>query len=192
MMRKKEMEKYILLILFFFLSVVTFVERVIGFEFGVKFPISSVYVFYMLFGWYLSSHEIHVKKIYCIIAVVIACSLCVVDGYTYIFNKPMIGFASYETPVIVLFSTSVFLLFKKAGFKGGKTIDKVVQTLSTHSFAIYIMHMFWINVAYKALHLNPFKLNPVLGMVATWMMVTIASYITAVILKRFPFIKKIV
>ena len=191
-MMKNEMERYIVLILFFFLSIVPFVERIAGLEFGVKFPISSVYVFYMLLGWYLSRSNIQIKKIHSVIIIVVACVLGCVDGFTYIFDKPSIGFASYDSPVIVLMSIVIFLLFKNAGFKGGVATDKVIQTLSKHSFAIYIMHMFWINVIYKLLKFNPFFINSLFGLFISYLGVMAVTYVSCFVMKQIPYLRMII
>ena len=190
--RDKKTENVVLITLFLFISVIPFVSKILGIEIGIKFPMNSIYAFYMLLGFSISRKKY--LKIgwwgYAVIFIVIC--LCCADSYCHILHKDVIGFAKYSSPCIAAFATVIFMLFMNAKFKSRKVMDKIVITLSKHSFCMYIVHMLWINILYKVIKLNPIKLNFIFGIVVIYLIVSVASYMTAFILKRMPIIKKIV
>lgn len=52
--------------------------------------------------------------------------------------------------------------------------------------------MFWINIIYKIVKINPFSYNCVLGFIGVFVVVSILSMCSAWIVKRIPFIKWLV
>ena len=67
----------------------------------------------------------------------------------------------------------------------------VIDLLSKCSFGVYIIHMFWINLAYKFLKVNPFVPNVFVMMVLLWAVVVVLSVLTVMIIKRIPFINRL-
>lgn len=66
----------------------------------------------------------------------------------------------------------------------------VIDLLSKCSFGVYIIHMFWINLAYKLFRINPFVPNVVAMMLLLWIVIVVLSVITTMIMKKTPVIRK--
>lgn len=66
----------------------------------------------------------------------------------------------------------------------------VIDLLSNCSFGVYIVHMFWINLAYKLFGINPFIPNAFVMMFLLWLAVVVLSVMTVVVMKKIPVINK--
>lgn len=63
--------------------------------------------------------------------------------------------------------------------------------LASCSFGVYIIHMFWINLAYKLFGINPFVPNAFVMMIGLWIVVACLSVLTAMLMKKVPIINKL-
>lgn len=100
------------------------------------------------------------------------------------------GLTEYSSPIIALYSVSIFSIFKRHERK--YKCNKVISFLSGCSFGVYIIHMFWINICYKLLKANPFNIgNGIIGFCIVFISVMILSVLSSYILKKLPLLRRI-
>lgn len=190
----KQQRCYTLTILALFLSVIPFFKEWFDFSIAISFPISSVYCLYMLIGYWIDAEELHMKQ--SIAKIIIVASFIAIVSLSVIQAKLGITiemFVAYSSPVIALFSVSIFQIAKNCdSLIVSKETPKVISEIGKVSFGVYIIHMFWINIMYKLVKINPFSYNCILGFIVVFVVVSILSVCSAWIVKRIPFIKWLV
>lgn len=186
----------ILVILFVFTSVLPMIDYLGNFKFGIKFPITSEYVMYMILGWRITKMSANswIYKNNILILVIIAIVTLLIGVCPFIeeyYNAHTIGWLDhYNSPVEVILSYFIFSycycnqskfdgIYKMGG---GKFLDN-------NSFGIYIFHMLWINLIYKIIGINPLNYN---FMVYIIMVITtiILSACTTVLFRKLPILGK--
>ena len=177
---------YILVILFAFTSVFPIIDSIFGFNFGIVFPINSVYMLYMFIGYLIDSINLKVSwPIFCVVEV-----LCIIIliflAYFDVMQGLSIPMASYNSPLIIIFSVMLFNQMKLMN----PSTNMIVRFLSYVSFGVYITHMIWINLAFKFLKLDPTKPTSLTG-IAIAIVALVLSVLLTWILKKMPIFKKI-
>ena len=172
-----------------FLSFCPLIETYTGFKFGIVFPISVIYPFYMLIGFWIDNGKYEMNNKICIFlivtCVVVLTGLSILNQYI----NFSISYAAYNSPIIVVFSVALFSIFKNSKFQE----SKITNFLDKISFGVYIVHMFWINILYKFIKLNPFNLiNPLIGLIVLFIFISCLSIASSWFLKKIPGIKKLI
>lgn len=191
---RKEFMYYILAVFSLFLMVLPVMENNLGFELGVTLPFSSVYCFYMLLGYWIDHEDIRIPKKIAVVLMAVMFSviiILIVLQQVYHFNTRVLLY--YSSPVIGVFSVCIFSFFRS--MESALSVKKTpvfIQFLGKYSFGVYIIHMFWINIAYKALKINPFKFNSILAFFVLLAAVSLLSILTSWAMKHIPLLKKIV
>ena len=90
---------------------------------------------------------------------------------------------------IILISASVFCFFANKHYKIKN--NKMIEIISNDSFGIYIIHIFWLNILNKGMHIYPDILPVLIGEIVFFIMILIISLISIEILKKLPFFNKI-
>lgn len=192
---KSEM-RYLLVTMFVFFCVVPFVNDIWGEKLGVSLPFGSEYCLYLILGYLLDSNQIEIKKSTGLQFVAVGGVL--IAGLTAIecFLSPNLGgWSAYRSPLIMFFSVGVFSFVRSVCAEreiGTGKLATWIRILSINSFGIYLMHMFWINIIYKLLKINPFAHIPWLSMPVIYVIVVFCSLLTTMILRKMPLFKKIV
>jgi surface polysaccharide O-acyltransferase-like enzyme len=70
--------------------------------------------------------------------------------------------------------------------------NRIIVFFSKHSFAIYLIHMVFINLLYKGLHIFPNVLPPVIGELVIWVGVTVLATAASVVMHKIPWLKKLI
>lgn len=178
----------LLLIIFFFTSILPCVKQNIG----IVFPLSSVYVGYLLLGYFLSIEKVkdwcsyYLKDECCILVILFLFVLVVIE---YAFDIRF-RFSGYTSPFTVMQVTLMFIM----AMRRRKMIDKIccnpfVKNFNRCSLGIYIIHMVWINLIIKMLHINIMGLN-ILMILMTSLAIVILSWMSVNVLIRLPILKK--
>ena len=185
--------RYVMVVMLIFLSVIPLFTKITNIEIGIVFPFNNVYVMYVLLGWELSQNRIKCPQWLCWIVIVMSLGVCLLDAELYIMRDVNYGLAGYSSPVIMALSISVFTLFKENISQNENRIsERVIPFISNLSFSVYLVHMFWINLLYKAVKFNPLKGLFPIRMLCIWAVVSALSIVTAFIMKKIPLLKKIV
>ena len=185
---------YMIIILFFFLSIVPFFEEITGFSLGIRFPINSVHFMYVFLGYWLCKDNISLGIKQVAIIAVLYLILNYIDARLY-FSEVDISLTRYNSPVIVVGSMAVFWVFKmnyQNAIMNNKVTTKIIMFISKCSFGVYIIHMLWINLIYKYFHFNPFNGSVILNLVLVYFTVSLLSIGTSYLMNKIPLIKKII
>ncbi len=190
-----KMLKYMLILLIIFSSILPIIKDLFGFEIGIKIPIDSIYVAYMIIGYLLDSVIKKEIKAKCSLLIILISLLIIVVSNIVSIIKGVESLklvSSYYSPVIMLLSVGIFLFFKGICEKQNQSNKKIINYLSEVSFGVYIVHMFFINVIYKFLKINIYGEWMVSKCIAIYLIVLALSIITVRIVKKMPVLKKLI
>ena len=103
-----------------------------------------------------------------------------------------LGLASYSSPIIVFMASAIFIMARNTIKENESFFQiKAIPFLSNLSLGVYIIHMLWINLIYKAFKINPFE-KPIIMLFGVWIIVSVLSIISAWIMKKIPLLNKFV
>lgn len=173
----------------FFTSLWPLIKNLLKIEIGIDFPISSVYVFYMLLGYRLGNVSFKKRSLTLFYAIAILLSvLCFLLAYLEFIEsqRELLVLTDYYSPVVVAFASMVFLIFKSYD---PQNLSRCLQVLSRDSFGIYVFHMLFINILYKVFNISPviygfWTIIPII------LIVLLLSEITTIIYRKIPIIGK--
>ncbi|MBQ6402415.1 MAG: acyltransferase [Oscillospiraceae bacterium] len=175
--------RLLLWILFLFTSIAPTLDR-LGVPFGIRFPISGVYLFFMLLGYYTQyrmPERLLKGRLWAWIALLSAASCFAVQ----------LRFPAHElryaSPLIGLLGWSVFCL---------------VRSLRLHSdllsrgrglcFGIYLVHPAALHLFYQFLHLTPVQLGIYTSLPLFALLFFTFGLVTSWVLRQIPFLRKYV
>ncbi len=164
-----------------------------------NYMVLDVYVMYYLLGGYLRNSENFLEKrekpIYCLGITVIIIS-CISELLFLLFKHETAswnhGASNLLTPLCAL---AVFVFFMKHHKTPKNTIfSKLVLSVASCSFAMYLIHPVFINLTYKMIHISPMNFSPLIfcGILAFFIVFTVISYIISWIMKKIPLLKKLI
>ena len=177
---------YLLIIFFVFTSLLPVISALTGIKSGIIFPVQSIYIFYLLLGYVLDKNEIKNRyKLFWLEGILLV--ILVITAYMHIMQNKNLPFGEYYSPVIVCVASSIFLLFKNMKLEE----NKIITFLSNMSFGVYIIHMFWINMIFKLLRIDPVVPNVLTGFAVAFCTLAL-SVCSTWIMKKIPLLKRIV
>lgn len=188
---------YITGIIFLFTSVIYFTDRITNTKFGITFPVSVIYIGYLLMGYMIDKEYIRIRRSVAASMIAIASTIIIVCGCLHVYKG--YGWAQeigqYNSPVIIMLSMGVFAL-AKAIVKGedtGKyeTKKKIISFISANSYGVYIVHMLVINILYKLVKVSPFGTGNIIKIIVLWMGVSIVSLAITAIGRKIPVANKL-
>ncbi len=190
----KEENNYFLIITILFFSIIPFVTNLLDCSFGISFPMGNIYCLYMLLGYWLENEKIVMPRGVAIVSIAIIIPVFIVGAYLKVMKGIDLGVGAYYSPLVAIWAIALFSLIrhKYNGENFLKPISKkIVSFLSGVSFGVYLIHMFWINLLFKFLDVNPFEPNAIVGFCILGILVLLTSILSAWILKKIPLLKKI-
>ena len=165
--------------------------------FGSKFEtymLVSEYITYYLAGYYISITNRRISSLKVLIALVVSASTLVVSETASLFVTHESFALNHQTQNVFTFvmATSVFTIVKQLCESKGVVLQSGTKAICKYSFAIYLVHPFFINLIYKVIGFTPLSIPIFLGIAILDICVFSLSFLTAIILKKIPVIKKIV
>lgn len=113
--------------------------------------------------------------------------IVILEIYNILINKEYLAWnGGIGNIFIYLFSIGIFCFVKNNFDKN----NRIVEIISKYSFAIYLVHPFWINLIYKFFSVTPLNFPIILGIIIMFFIITVLSLVTAMVLKKLPIIKK--
>lgn len=170
----------------------------LGMKFGIKFPVNSVYVGYVCLGYLTYAFMDKLKSykmcnvLFIIIALLSFIPIIIAEYQEYVCNNKLsIDLTSYTSFIIVIQSVAIFNLV----MTNSKIFNKIsewwiIKRFDRCSFGIYIIHMFWINVAIKLLHIDIVQYNNIILVPIGIAVVFILSWISTEVMLKVPVLKK--
>ncbi len=183
---------YIVLVSFVTYSLLPFVFSVfkLNFYYGIPFWVGSGYLIYPLLGYILDKKDIS-KKLRIIIYILAILGLLahIIGTQVLSFNAGEIikTYKGYCNVPSLFYSVGIFVFVKEISKKIKNF--KIVNFLSKYTFAIYLMHMFIIDIICMFIHVNHRSIYYRLGM--PLIVIPICILITY-LMRKIPIIKKIV
>ena len=117
MMAKGKEITYLIAVFGFFLSVLPFFNRITGFNAGIQFPISSVYIFHMLLGYWIDTGTIRWSRRTSGIIITCCSALLITASCLHVIKNAGTGFVGdYTSPVMIIYSAALFMLLKNTEF----------------------------------------------------------------------------
>lgn len=185
----------LLVVLFLFASVNPVLREMVGYSLPFKFPVSSIYVLYLILGWRIVQADADWPKWIKWASLLIFCATALLLGVCswLVYGCGMSGakmWSEYSSPLVVLCSASLFAFCFAFRNKFTPVKQKsLVQMIAKDSFGIYLFHMLYVNILYKVFLFNPLEYNySVFALVL--MGVFILSLITTELFLRIPIIGK--
>jgi surface polysaccharide O-acyltransferase-like enzyme len=180
--------KYSLVILFVFTSIIPLIESVLPFKFGIYIPINSVYVFYLLFGYYIHYKKITIQNniLWSLIAayVLFAIFMPLNKNFVIISNGGHLILTGYNSPIVVMVTFAIFCLLHQKP-EQSKTMDIIAPMC----FGIYLIHTLFINFLYKFIKLSPEKYPLLIVVVLTTIITILFSMCFSYFVRKIKIIK---
>ena len=167
---RKEL-KYTLIILLFLSSILFSINEILGllrvdFRISIELKI-SIYVFYLIAGFYLYKYNLSKKKSIILISLIPISSIFTVvlsNMRAMQINSFSLNFINYESINIVLSTLGMFYLFKlinrRVNFS--EIMSKIICVLSKETLGIYLIHLLVMDYIYKKGVINFSNVNNVI------------------------------
>lgn len=207
--RKADLE-VLLVILFAFNILFTWISELFCLEIGFYVPINSVFPFYLFLGHYLSQYEVkNNKKIAFAFFIIPAILMFVYAFGHFAWSNHNVVFAHYS-PFMAMMIAGIFMLAKGNFDPNRETSQneneacriytcrilfrKVIMHISKYCFGIYLIHNLFINLIYKGAKITPnYYPNYTLFIsLVIMLIVPILSYIFSVAFMKIPKLGKII
>lgn len=188
---KKDM-KYITAVYIVFLMICP-ILRLFNMDFSgsLRIDIVTIYPCWMFLGYMFSKKWVVIKKKVAVwllcISIVLLILITVLNSMNGIRNEI---FFSYSSIIVLFQACAIFSLISPLKLKANSIIRRLFLQIGDKSFGIYIVHMVFINVFYKALKVNPFDSIFVLPILILCNLVF--SWGCTYIMKHLPILRKII
>ena len=158
-----------------------------GFEIAFKLPLTAYPVFYLLLGYYIHNEKPEwAKKTWLAVAGIVLSAGTIIAVRMQ--GGSLSSIMSYASPVAVMFTAGVFILFDRIEGNCSERIWKIDRLC----FGVYLIHPLFIQFCYKFLRITPTgnSLYPVFSIVFALVftgIAFIASWVMSLIkpLKRY-------
>ena len=180
---KREIE-YTLAVLFV-LTIIVPSLRTYGIQLQNYLTLGTPFIFYYILGYYLAHIEtLRLSRTHCGIMVV---------GYILIIATLETGGFAFSQKILqyhdinrAFGAASIFLLFKRIDLNWS-----IANNLRVYCFAIYLVHTFFTNLAYKFLHIMPSNVaSPWISLPLFTAIIFLASLVMAYLLRQIRFLRK--
>lgn len=158
--------------------------RHMGFRSGLQFPVTSVYVLYFLSGFYLH-HYLRENSSLVPAALIIAAAFPVITVFDVIFEWKLTD--GYNGIPGALAAASLFYLASRK-----KNVPTWCRYWRSLTFGIYLIHPLFLNLVYKGLHVTPAAFGGIILIPVFWVDTAFFSWLTVVILRKIPPVRKYV
>jgi surface polysaccharide O-acyltransferase-like enzyme len=184
----KSVIKYTLAVLFIFTSIIPSLESIFQYKFGIYIPINSVYVFYLLLGYYIHYNKLKIKNII-LMALIMVYVLFVIfmplnKNFISFENAGRIILTGYNSPIVIMVTAAVFCLL----YQGGKK-NKAMDIIAPMCFGIYLIHTLFINFLYKFIKLTPEKYPLIIVIVLVTIITIVLSICFSYLARKIKIIK---
>lgn len=185
--------KYLLAVYIIFLSILPMLE-IWGINCGFYIHVSTIYPFYLFGGYAIYKHIYCPGKAASLVMFIIATLLII--GCTvvrWIYDIPSMEILwGYASLVVIMQAVGFFALLKDVKHTGFRAVKWLLLKLDECSFGVYLIHMIFVRLILRYIGFNPYENGGILAFVAVIAGILVISYAITWILKRIPFLKKIV
>lgn len=173
-----------------FTCVMPGLEKFTGISVGINFPIVSQYVFCLLLGYRMSKTKFCRWRILMALVLLLIVAYMAMGYLEYVMGyKSLTLFSAYNSPLMILYSACVFLLFKSLPWKGESLLTHGGNSFARDSFGIYVFHMLWVNIIYKVIKFNPIE-SGLYTFIPILIVVTLLAWGTTILFRKIPYVGK--
>lgn len=165
-------------------------------ECGITFPVASIYVGYFFAGYFILKNKdcshVRGKTLIGIVILLTTFVLLFVGRYFSVVRQQrlVVDFSSYTSVFTVVQSVILFWLFTKKTGAFDKFCSKwLIRRFNRCSLGIYIIHMLWINIIIKVLHVNIMPYG-IMGIIPMGIIVFVLAWLTTEGMIRLPVIRR--
>ena len=146
----KQIFCYVMILMFIFNFCFPMVNALTGLNIAFKLPVTTYPLFYLMLGHYIFNEKPTwaEKKWPAITGVLISATIIIVVGIS---RGPLESVMTYSSPVAVLFTMSIFMLFIRITKPCTERLWKVDRLC----FGVYLIHPLFIQFCYKKLNIVP-------------------------------------
>lgn len=185
--------KYLLAVYIIFLSILPMLE-IWGINCGFYIHVSTIYPFYLFGGYAIYKHIYRPGKAASLGMFIIGTLLII--GCTvvrWIYDIPSMEILwGYSSLFVIMQAVGFFALLKDVKHTGFRAVKWLLLKLDECSFGVYLIHMIFVRLILRYMGFNPYENGGILAFVAVIAGILVISYAITWILKRIPFLKKIV
>lgn len=172
--------RYGVLLGFLFSSLIPFIKQTAGFELGITYPFSGIYLLYYVSGYYLLRYVKGSPRLYLFLSAAAAAAITADTMFLKLFR------ISYDSPLIVLLAAGLFLSAANSRVR--------IPWMSHHRnlcFGIYLLHPVFLNLFYKLFHITPLDFGYA-GILLFWAATLLLSCLGSQIMQQVPPLRKYV
>lgn len=181
---------YLAAVYIVFLSIIPLAES-FGYKVGFYVCLALIYPLYLFMG-----HMIHEKRIVISITasavIVVVSTACLIILSVIKYGKgidvPNV-LMGYSSPLVIAQSLGMFAIIDANGGRIGTR--GWLEAIDGCAFGIYLIHMMFIRLVFKYMHINPYVTIPVVRISACIVFFFLLSYIVTALLKYVPVIRKV-
>ena len=185
----KDIMKYVLAVLFIFTSIIPSLESILPYKFGIYIPINSVYVLYLLLGYYIHYNKIEIKNsilfVLIMAYVLFAVFMPLNKNFVSLTNGGHIILTGYNSPIVVMVTLCIFCFLHQRN-KTNKTMDIIAPLC----FGIYLIHTLFINFLYKFIDISPEKYPLIIVIILTTVITILLSICFSHLARKIKIIRK--
>jgi surface polysaccharide O-acyltransferase-like enzyme len=186
---QKSVIEYTLVLLFIFTSIIPSLESVFPFKFGIYLPINSVYVFYLLLGYYIHYNKVTIKnKILMALLVFYILFIILISldkKFVTLSEGGAIILSGYNSPIVVMVTFVIFCIMHQ-----NRISYKIVENIVPMCFGIYLIHTLFINYLYKFIKLTPEKYPLIIVVILTSIITILLSISFCYLARKIKIVKK--
>ncbi|MDR0874695.1 MAG: acyltransferase family protein [Clostridiales Family XIII bacterium] len=181
--------KYLLILLFAFTSALPLCSLFFGFTTAFHLPISSVYLFYFILGYYIFQYDVTIPlpvllgMLFLYFALTFAAAA--LPGVFISGNNGMMLAWEYNSPIVAMCAFSLFCLFRQYA-KSNQWINRFVPL----TFGIYLIHKLFTNVIYRFFDSVPDKFPLPVIIAGVFVFSLVAAALCTILLRKLAFVKK--
>lgn len=179
--------EYFLIILFLFTMLIPEITMLTKINIAFYTLISSVYLFYYLYGFYIYYHKVSSLYEYLSYFLGILSFILII-----IFSSKNIylEYISYTSILVFLLANAIMIFVCSFNNKKEGLFTKMIHSLAKCSFGIYLTHQIYINLIYKFFKFTWILKSPYLGLIIYSIAVLLVSYLFVYLFKKIRLIDK--
>lgn len=177
---------YFLIILYIFTILLPEISSIFMINIAFNIPLTP-FIFLYFYGHFVINYDTpkyykNTSYIFGIISLILIIYL--------IINNKYLNLVNYTSTLVFLISNSIILLFKNKKIVINKHLEKLIHSLGTCSFGIYIIHQFFINLIFKLFKIDIILTYPFISLIIYTIIVLTLSHLTIYILKKSKTVSK--
>ena len=178
---------YLIILLFIFTICIPELNRLLKWNIDLSIGITSTYIFYYFYGYYLGTKKITNTYKYISYILGILSIILVIVCYLFKLDIVVLSYVSFTSFFI---ANLVFILLKDIKIKN-KNISNLITSVAVCSYGIYIFHQLFINIIYKVFKIDFIIRYPYIGIIIYSFVIFLLSYLLIFLFRKIKYLRTI-